>query len=51
MRKRRAMILVSLVDESSERTCDEIEREILRELSAASIPWCKKIESVKVLED
>ena len=50
MKTRKALIEISLVEESKERTNEEIEREILRELSTSSIPWCKKIENVKVAE-
>jgi len=47
---RKATIVISLVDESSESSCEEIQEEIFRKLSkeTANIPWCKKIEDVKV---
>jgi hypothetical protein len=47
---RKATIVISLVDESCETSSEEIEREILQELTngIARIPWCKKIEKVKV---
>lgn len=47
---RKATIIISLVDESCDSSSEEIEREIFRELSngTARIPWCKKIEKVKV---
>lgn len=44
------MLVLSLVEESREKTNEEIEEEILREFSATLIPWCKKIEKVKVIE-
>ncbi|HUV98475.1 MAG TPA: hypothetical protein VMW14_03120 [Candidatus Paceibacterota bacterium] len=50
MKTRKAVIEISLVEKSKEKTNEEIEKEILRELSAASIPWCKKIENVKIVE-
>jgi len=47
---RKATIVISLVDESRESSREEIQREILHELSSrtALIPWCKKVEKVKV---
>jgi hypothetical protein len=50
MKTRKAVIEISLVEESKEKTNEEIEKEILQELSAASIPWCKKIENVKIVK-
>ncbi|MCK4477522.1 hypothetical protein KAU88_03215 [Candidatus Bathyarchaeota archaeon] len=51
MKTKKVMILISLVEESREKTNEEIEGEILQELSADLIPWCKEIESVKVVEE
>ena len=47
---RKATIIISLVDESCESSSEEIQKEIFRELSkgTARIPWCKKIEEVRV---
>jgi hypothetical protein len=47
---RKATIVISLVDESCEKIPDEIRDEIFRELSkdCPRIPWCKKIEGVRV---
>ena len=47
---KKATIIISLVDESSETPDEEIEKEIVQELSKGylQIPWCKKIEKVKV---
>jgi hypothetical protein len=47
---KKATIVISLVEESVERSSEEIEKEIFQELSkgTARIPWCKKIENVKV---
>jgi hypothetical protein len=49
---KKATIIVSLVKESAERTNDEIEKEIFKELSKlpTKIPWMKKVEKVKVAE-
>ena len=47
---KKVTIVISLVDESSESSSEEIQKEIFQELSkgTARIPWCKKIENVKV---
>ena len=47
-----AVIVVSLVKESAEKTNEEIEREIFKELSElpAKIPWMKEVEKVTVTE-
>ena len=49
---KKAIIVVSLVEESYEKANKEIEKEILKELSKGlpKIPWCKKIEKVTVTE-
>ncbi len=47
---KKATIVISLVDESCERSNEEIQKEIFQELAkgTAKIPWCKEIEKVKV---
>ena len=47
---RKATIVISLVDESRGSSSEELEKEIFRELSkgTARIPWCKKVEEVRV---
>lgn len=47
-----SLIVVSLVEESAEKTNKEIEKEILEELSKHPpvIPWLKKVERVTVTE-
>lgn len=47
---KKATIVISLVDESCESSSEEIQKEIFRELSkgTARIPWCKKVEEVRV---
>jgi hypothetical protein len=47
---KKASIVISLVNESNESSNEEIQKEIFQELSkgTARIPWCKKIEKVKV---
>jgi len=49
---KKAVIVISLVKESAEKTNDEIEKEILQDLSRhpAKIPWMKKVEKVTVTE-
>jgi len=49
---KKAVIVISLVEESAEKSNREIEEEIMTELSTelARIPWLKKVESVKVSE-
>ena len=49
---KKAVIVISLVEESAEKTNQEIEKEIMKELlrESARIPWLKKVESVKVSE-
>lgn len=47
---KRAFIVISLVDESMERSNKEIENEIFDELAnnPAKIPWFKDVEEVNV---
>jgi len=49
---KKASITISLLNESEEKTNEELEKEILRELSriTSRIPWCKKIEKVTVTD-
>jgi hypothetical protein len=49
---KKAIIVISLVKESFEKSNKEIEKEISRELSRdlPRIPWCKEIEKVTVTE-
>jgi len=49
---KRAVIVISLVDESVEKSNKEIENEIFDELSSnpPQIPWFKDVEEVKVTE-
>lgn len=49
---KKAVIVISLVKESIEKTNEEIEKEIFQELSRrpAEIPWMKKVERVTVTE-
>jgi len=49
---KKVIIEISLVEESVEKTNEEIEKEIFDELSGGIplIPWCKKVEKVTVTE-
>ncbi len=52
MRCLRAVIVVSLVEESAEKANEQIEKEIMEELSKGlpKIPWFKEVEKVVVTE-
>lgn len=47
---KKATIVISLVDESSENSSEEIQKEIFEELSKGlpKIPWFKRVEKVLV---
>lgn len=49
---KKAVIVVSLVEESAEKSNEEIEKEIMEELlrEPARIPWMKEVEEVTVTE-
>ena len=49
---KKAIIEISLVEESAEKTSEEIANEIFEALSEGSsvIPWCKKVEKVTLTE-
>ncbi|MEA2089581.1 MAG: hypothetical protein U9O89_02325 [Thermoproteota archaeon] len=49
---KRAVIVVSLVEESEEETNEELEKQILDGLSEhpPTIPWLKKVEKVTVTD-
>ncbi|MEM0358306.1 MAG: hypothetical protein QXL77_08075 [Candidatus Bathyarchaeia archaeon] len=48
----KAIIEITLIPEALEKFPKEIEKEILRELrhNFINIPWCNRIEKVKVIE-
>ena len=50
---KKAVIVVRLVDESTERTNEELEKEIWLELSTSEpkIPWFKSVEKVTIVEE
>lgn len=47
---KKAVIEISLVEESAEKSNEEVEKEILRELSRhpPMIPWMKKVKKITV---
>jgi len=47
---KKAIIEISLVNESREVENEQIEKDITDELSESIIPWCKQIEKVVVEE-
>ena len=49
---KKATILISLVEESAEKSNRDIEKEIMSELTTKPprIPWLKKVEKVAVTE-
>jgi hypothetical protein len=51
--RKKAVIVISLVKESAEKSNEEIENEIMEELSKhpPRIPWMKKVEKVAVTKD
>jgi hypothetical protein len=50
---KKAVIVISLVEESAEMSNEEIERGIVNELSKepTRIPWLKEVEKVTVTEE
>jgi len=50
---KKAIIILTLVDESRRKSNRELEREIFEELSKypAKIPWMKNVVKVEVAED
>ncbi len=53
MKTRRAIIVVSLIEESSEKSDEDIEKEILEELKNEVLftPWVESIERVTVIDE
>jgi len=53
MKTKKAVIVINLVEESIEKTNDEIEKRILHELSddMPIIPWLERVEKVTVIEE
>jgi translation elongation factor EF-1beta len=52
VRGKRAVILIKLIPEAIEVAHEKIEKEIFEELlEGLPIPWCDKLEEVRVTED
>lgn len=53
MKSKKVVIIINLVEESIETTNEEIEKQILHELSddMPIIPWLERIEKVTVIEE
>ncbi len=53
MKSKKAVIVINLVEESVEKANEEIEKEILQELSddMPIIPWLQNVERVTVIEE
>ena len=51
MKNRMVMVVFSLVEENHGKTNRELEEEISKELSTKWIPWCKALETVKVIDE
>ena len=45
------MITLSLIEESQDKTNEELQKEIMEELSEVCFPWCRGIEEVKIIEE
>jgi len=50
--RKKAIIVIRLVEEAVEKSNEEVEKEIFEELSKdlPKIPWCKEVEKVTVTE-
>ena len=50
---KKAIIVISLVEESAEKSDEEIKKDIIEELSRepARIPWLKIVEKVTIVEE
>ena len=51
LKQRKVMIILSLIEESQEKTNKELQKEIMEELSEVCFPWCKGIEEIKIIEE
>jgi len=50
MANKKMIAVCSLLEECEEKDSKELETEILSELSSFWIPWVKRVDSVKVVE-
>ena len=53
MTMKKVIIIINLVEESVEKTNEEIEKEILQDLvdDMPIIPWLERVEKVTVIEE
>lgn len=53
MKAKKVVIVINLVEESLEKANEEIEKEILQELTddMPVIPWLERVERVTVIEE
>jgi len=53
MKSKKVIIVINLVEESIEKANEEIEKEILQELTddMPVIPWLESVEKVTVIEE
>jgi hypothetical protein len=51
LKQRKVMIILSLIEESQEKTKKELKKELMEELSGVYFPWCKGIEEIKIIEE
>jgi len=53
MKSKKVIIVIQLVEESAEKANEEIEKEILQELTTdlPVIPWLESVEKVTVIEE
>jgi hypothetical protein len=49
--QRKVRIVLSLVEESREKTDKELEDEMTATLSDTCFPWCKGIEQIKIIDE
>lgn len=50
---KKAIVVISLIEESNKMSNEKIKREIFEEISRdySTIPWCKEIVEVKVIRE
>jgi hypothetical protein len=51
LKQRKVLVILSLLDESDDLTNEALEQEIQGGLSGTCIPWCKKVEKVRIIEE
>jgi hypothetical protein len=51
LKQRKVFVILSLLGEIDDLTNEALEQEIQEGLSGTCIPWCKKVEQVRVIEE